>query len=133
MHIPEVVDLQYNQGIQLPTTGTGSVADSDYEAGVCLVHRAAGTTIPQATSAAKSSAASQRILGTLAEGKVRQVAKTRGLLVFQAASAYVVADNGLGIITTTTAGKVEANASGVGNIMYGGTDPVIGNYYVVKL
>ena len=132
MHLPEVVDLAYNVGIQLPSTGTGSVADSDYGVGVCLVHRGAATSIDYATSAAKSSAANQVILGTLAEGKLRQVAQTRGILIFQLAVTYATTMNGQGIVTHTTDGKVNAAANGVGNILYGGNDPVIGQYVAVK-
>ena len=132
MHLPEYVDLPYNRQVQVPSTGTGSLEDDDYDAGVCLTQRTAASSIPNTVSAQKSSAANQVILGTLAGNKDKPIGQMRGILIFQLAATFTNSMKGQTIITTTTAGKVAAHATnGVGRILWGGNDSVIGNYVAV--
>ena len=135
MHIPENVQIT----IPVASTTTNSFGRADAERGVVLV-AAQTANDSEKTTASKSSAANQDILGTV--GGEGDMAKVTGEIVMQTTAAFTAAQMSAGFIqTTTTAGKVEpGDAAGfaAGNDRHGiitrqGNDATIGDWIAIIL
>ena len=119
-------------------TGNGAIARSDAKKGI-----AATLSTEQANAAGrpvvkKAHAASQTVIGAITHvGKKGCKVVKGGRFVLQAVGTYLTADFGKGVISTTTAGKVDHSAAAAGKgelaIVGGGNDTGgIGNYYLVE-
>ena len=122
----------------LNETGTGAITRTDARKGLAATlatkqENAAGRPV-----AKKTHAASQVILGAITHvGKKGCKVVKRGRFVLQAVTAFVDADFGKGVISTTTAGKVDHDTGPAGKgelaIVGGGNDTGgIGLYYLVE-
>ena len=114
MHIPENVT-------QTIAVEGSTLTKDDANKGICVVQTTGTAQVKQGhVPAAKSTAASQKILGTLGAGG--EVANVKGLIIFQTTNQVSNAEYGQGIVTHTDDGKVDHDASGVGQILYAGND-----------
>lgn len=122
----------------LNETGTGAITRSDARKGIAATLSSKQVNAAGRPVAAKTTKASQTVLGAITHvGKKGCKVVKRGRFVLQAVSAYLDADFGKGVISTTTAGKVDhgTGAAGKGElaIVGGGNDTGgIGLYYLVE-
>lgn len=135
MHIPENVEIT----IPVASTTANSFDRTDSERGVVLVAAQSATDTVR-TTASKSNAADQRILGTV--GGEGDMAKITGEIVMQVTAAFTAAQMRAGFIqTTATAGKVapgDAAGFAAGNDRHGiitrqGNDATIGDWIAIIL
>ena len=121
-------------------SGTGAIARSDARKGIAATLSSEQANAAGRPVAKKTHAASQTVIGAITHvGKKGCKLVKGGRFVLQAVSAYAAADFGKGVISTTTAGKVDhaSGAAGKGELaIVGGGDDAstggIGHYYLVE-
>lgn len=137
MHIPENVQIT----IPVKSTTANSFDRTDSEKGVVLVSAADADMDAEATTASKSNAADQSIIGTV--GGEGDIAKVKGEIIMQVDAAFTDAEMQAGFIQTsaTDDGKADAGdaagfAAGTdrhGIITRQGNDTTIGRWIAIIL
>ena len=121
-------------------SGNGAIARSDARKGIAATLSSAQENAAGRPTAKKTHAAGQIVIGAITHvGKKGCKLVKKGRFVLQAVSAYLEADFGKSVISTTMAGKVDHGSAAAGKgelaIVGGGNDDStggIGHYYLVE-